>query len=123
MRSIHALSWLGMPKLYIGAPDNEDVGGKELVERVATTVVPDPHGTLRCIRWSDGREAFAVKVRDRIRVKVAPDHSETWDCRFQCRDQRCRELPRSRASARNAGVDVKEFHTLRPSQRLCVCPI
>jgi hypothetical protein len=34
-------------------------------------------------------EAFAVKVRDRIRVKVAPDHSETWDCRFQCRDQRC----------------------------------
>ena len=67
--------------------DNEGVGGKELVERVATTVVRDPHCTLRCIRWSDGREAFAVKVRDRIRVKVAPDHSETWDCRFQCRDQ------------------------------------
>jgi hypothetical protein len=50
----------------------------------------------------DGREALAVKVRDRIRVEVTPDHFETWDCRFQRSDQRCRELARSRVSARDA---------------------
>src|SRR3984893_7409200 len=54
--------------------DNEDVGGKELVEHIATTVVRDPHCTLRCIRWPDGWEALAVEVRDRIGIKVTPDH-------------------------------------------------
>src|SRR5580700_2394975 len=94
--------------------DDEDVGGQELVEHVVATLVCNSDRTLRCIRWSDGREALAIKVRDRIGVEVTPDHFETWDCRFQCSDQRCRELARRRVSARNAGVDVKEFHGLRP---------
>src|SRR5580700_4606549 len=102
--------------------DNEDVGGKKLVEHVATTVVRDPHCTLRCIRWPDGWEALAVKVRDRIGVKVTPDHFETWDCRFQRGDQRCRELARSRISARDAGVDMEEFHGLRPWSALVRTP-
>jgi hypothetical protein len=94
--------------------DDEDVGAKELVEHVATTLVWNPDRTLGRIRRSDGWEALAVKMRDRIGVEIPPDHFETWDCRFQCSDQCCRELARSRVSARDARVDVKEFHGLRP---------
>src|SRR5690348_15018853 len=82
--------------------DDEDVGAKELVEHIAATLICNSDCTLRCIRWSDGWEALAIKVRDRIGVEVTPDHFETWGCRFQCSDQRCRELARSRVSARDA---------------------
>src|ERR1700730_2383056 len=82
--------------------DDEDAGAKELVEHVAATLICNSDRTRRCIRWSNGWKALAVKVRDRIRVEVTPDHFETWDCRFQCRDQRCRQLARSRVSARDA---------------------
>jgi hypothetical protein len=79
-----------------------DISAKELVERVAATHVCDPYCAFRRIRRSDGGEALAVKVRDRIGVEVTPDHFKTWDCRFQCSNQRCRELARSRVSARDA---------------------
>jgi hypothetical protein len=65
-----------------------DISAKELVERVAAAHVCDPYCAFRRIRRSDGREALAVKVRDRIGVEVTPDHFETRDCRFQCSDQR-----------------------------------
>jgi hypothetical protein len=82
--------------------DDEDVDAKELVEHVAATLVCNSDRTFRCIRWPDGREALAIKVRDRIGVEVTPDHFETWDRRFQCSDRRCRKLARSRVSARDA---------------------
>jgi hypothetical protein len=75
---------------------------KELVEHVAATLVCNSDRTFRCIRWPDGREALAIKVRDRIGVEVTPDHFETWDRRFECSDRRCRKLARSRVSARDA---------------------
>jgi len=82
--------------------DDEDVSAKELVEHVVATLICNSDRTFRCIRRPDGREALAVKVGDRIGVEVTPDHFETWDCRFQRSDQRCRELARSRVSARDA---------------------
>jgi hypothetical protein len=82
--------------------DDEDVGGEELVEHVAATLVYNPDRAFRRIRRSDGWKALAVEVRDRIGVEVTPDHFETWDRRFQCSDRRCRKLARSRVSARDA---------------------
>src|SRR4029077_11162324 len=102
--------------------EDEDVRGKELLERVAATHVCDPYCAFRRIRRSDGREALAVKVWDRIGVEVTPDHFETWDGRFQCSDQRCRELARSRVGACDAGVDMEEFHGRRPWSALMRTP-
>jgi hypothetical protein len=73
---------------YTSVADDEDVSAKELVKHVAATLICNPNRTRGRIRGSDGREALAVKVRDRIGVKVAPDHFETWDCRIQRSDQR-----------------------------------
>src|ERR1700719_4342056 len=63
--------------------DDEDVRAKELVERVAATHVCDPYCAFRRIRRSDGGQALAVKVRDRIGVEVTPDHSKPCVARFQ----------------------------------------
>jgi hypothetical protein len=109
-------------KIIHRCADDEDVSAKEPVEHVVATLICDTDCTFRRIRWPDGWEALAVKVRDRIGVKVTPDHFETWDCRFQRGDQRCRELARSRISARDAGVDVKEFHGLRPRSMIATRP-
>ena len=69
-------------KIIHRCADDEDVSAKELVEHVAATLVCNPDRTRRRIRRSDGWEALAVKVRDRIGVEVTSDHFETWDCRF-----------------------------------------
>src|ERR1700732_2513287 len=102
--------------------DDEDVSAEELVAHVAATLVCNSDRTLRCIRWSDRWEALAVKVRDRVGVEVTPDHFETWDGRFQCSDQRRRELARSRVGASDAGVDMEEFHGLYPWSALARTP-
>src|SRR4029077_16674448 len=93
--------------------EDEDVRGKELLERVAATHVCDPYCAFRRIRRSDGREALAVKVRDRIGVEVTPDHFETWDCRFQRSDQRCRELARSPTLRQNGSSRKRIYEKVR----------
>jgi hypothetical protein len=108
------LELAGDAKVVHRRADDEDVGAEELVEHVVATLVCDPDRPCRRIRRSDGWQALAVEVRDRIGVKVAPDHFETWDCRFQRRYQRCRKLARSRVSAGDAGVDVEEFQRRCP---------